>query len=416
MCMEKLLFLLCMIFNLISCSNEKSLKTYPIIDVVNNLGNYQKVYCSDIFSSIELIPLETSEACLLDIVPYPTLLFKDGLIFMSGNHRLYAFDRTGKFLNQIGERGQGPGEYQYTSDVFFDSDKLSIYIEDMHKIIEYDFTGKYIRSFPIPIIDGEPLSICSYVGDNVFIGEIQYNGKNKYKYFLFNQYGDTIKCFPNHIFFDRVRPFASNFGVAKAPMRVNNLLFLKDNVNDTIYVLSDSTLQPAFVFGLGKYTFPKEYLENHEKFQLLQNAITFTTIMGMPNYFFYRTVLPESFSGPKSKPVYNYITNQYSSSDRAVYGLYNIKKNTNILLDSDEYLQKGFINDINGGLSIIPRFYVGNNIVVDVWYPEEMKEMLTEEYFANQKIKDSHAHQKLKEILKNLKEDDNPVVVVAKLK
>ena len=55
-------------------------------------------------------------------------------------------------------------------------------------------------------------------------------------------------------------------------------------------------------------------------------------------------------------------------------------------------------------------------MVVDVWNAENMKEMLTDEYFASQNIKDQQAHQKLKEILKNLRVDDNPVVVVAKLK
>ena len=53
---------------------------------------------------------------------------------------------------------------------------------------------------------------------------------------------------------------------------------------------------------------------------------------------------------------------------------------------------------------------------IDVWNVEDMKGMLTEEYFAKQTIKDPLAHQKLKEVLKNLREDDNPVVVVAKLK
>ena len=45
-----------------------------------------------------------------------------------------------------------------------------------------------------------------------------------------------------------------------------------------------------------------------------------------------------------------------------------------------------------------------------------MKEDLTEEYFANREIKNPQAHQKLRELLKTLKDDDNPVVVVAKLK
>ena len=99
-----------------------------------------------------------------------------------------------------------------------------------------------------------------------------------------------------------------------------------------------------------------------------------------------------------------------------IYGIYDIAKNTNILLDTDHNQQKGIINDINGGLSIIPRYYVGNGEVVDIWRAEDMKEMLTDEYFAKQTIKDKQAHQKLKELLKNLKEDDNPVIVIAKMK
>jgi hypothetical protein len=71
---------------------------------------------------------------------------------------------------------------------------------------------------------------------------------------------------------------------------------------------------------------------------------------------------------------------------------------------------------LNGGLSFIPKYYAGNNEVIDIWSPADMKEMLTDKYFASLKIKDPQAHQKLKELLKTLKDDDNPVVVVAKLK
>ena len=103
-------------------------------------------------------------------------------------------------------------------------------------------------------------------------------------------------------------------------------------------------------------------------------------------------------------------------NDYEVYGIYDRVKNTNIILDTDRLGQKGIINDINGGLSIVPRYYAGNDEIIDIWKAEDMKEMLTEEYFASQTIKDKEAHQKLKALLKNLREDDNPVVVIAKLK
>jgi hypothetical protein len=74
------------------------------------------------------------------------------------------------------------------------------------------------------------------------------------------------------------------------------------------------------------------------------------------------------------------------------------------------------INDINGGLPFIPRYYLGNGVVADVWQAYVMKDILTEEYFATRQVKDQPAHQKLRDILQKLEEDDNPLVVVAKLK
>jgi len=139
--------------------------------------------------------------------------------------------------------------------------------------------------------------------------------------------------------------------------------------------------------------------------------------VGAPNYFFYCIRTPKAFSVPKSKPVYSDILGADVNVDRYIYGIYNIAKHTNILLDTEPfYFQKGIINDLNGGLSFIPKYYAGNNEVIDIWNPADMKKLLTDQYFASLKIKDPQAHQKLKELLKTLKDDDNPVVVVAKLK
>jgi hypothetical protein len=78
-----------------------------VIDVINAVGKYQKVYCSDIFSSIELIPLETRDECFLSI--NLDIVLNDSIIVVSyiggsfsgmitpGNSRLYAFDVIRQF-------------------------------------------------------------------------------------------------------------------------------------------------------------------------------------------------------------------------------------------------------------------------------------------------------------------------------
>ena len=182
---------------MIGCSERKPVGKYPVIDMVIDIGNYQKVYCSDYFTSMELIPLETRKECLLN--DYPKLILNDSLIFMSGwgLNDLYVFDHSGRFLNQIGNRGRGPNEYLLLINFFMNSEQPIIYIEDYHHILEYGFDGKFIRSFPKPKVDRMELDCCSYVCDNVLVGEVDYNnGKSQHKYCLFDTNGNVLKCFP----------------------------------------------------------------------------------------------------------------------------------------------------------------------------------------------------------------------------
>ena len=415
-CMKKVFLKILLFFCIISCSFGKMQKENPTIDVLNSVDNYNKVYFSDYFSSIELIPLETNENCLLDIIPSPSVILNDSIILFSVTNRLYVFDRTGKFLNQVGERGQGPNEYIFISDFFLNKDNSNIYITDLVKVLEYNVNGTFVSSFMKPVVDSEPLSYCSYIGENIFIGQKNYNGTNECKYYLFNNNGVIVKCFPNYILFNKKDQSLSTIDGSLIPVWVDNQLFLKDFINDTIYTYTNSILQPAYIFDFGKYSIPKDNWNHANSKDFFIFSPGFGNLVGTPKFFFYKITIPDIFSGPKSKPTYNHLLNVYKSSDRVVYGIYNKEKSLNILLDTDDHLQKGFINDINGGLSFIPRFYAGNDIVIDIWNPTDMKEMLTEAYFKTRTIKDQQAYQKLKDLLKNLKEDDNPVIVVAKLK
>ena len=157
---------------MIGCTERKPEVKYPVIDVVNNIGNYQRVYCSDYFSSVELIPLETNKNCMIGQSVHPVLM-KDSFIFISAGsgRNFYVFDRNGKFLNSIGTIGKGPGEYLLASDVFLNQDKPTIFIADFRSILEYEFNGKFIGSFPKLKVDGKTLYDCSYVGGNLFVGQ-----------------------------------------------------------------------------------------------------------------------------------------------------------------------------------------------------------------------------------------------------
>ena len=441
--MKKVFLIFFIIVNLTNCSDNNVVRhkgfssEYPLIDVGSISGKYQRVYCSDYFSSIELIPLETNDNSIIGIRLLDNLvLVNDSLIFVISEHHtgnivyswmprdLLVFDRSGNFLNQIGRIGQGPRDYLGIQNVYLNIEKPTIFIDDQLSIIEYDFAGKFIDSFRKPNTLGIMTDHSNFVGENLFFGSIGYYATRGNNYFLFDRTGTVIKSFPDYYLLDS--DDARNVWTNKSrSFRIDENLYIKDSgINDTIYIVENMSLNPLYVFDFGKYKYPlgdinkegRKKIRNVDPADAHKRYFRNGLIVGTPKYFFYRLFVPQSLPTPKLRPEINGVGVLVPPTGSDILAIFDRVKNTNILLDTDQHLQKGLINDINGGLSFIPRYYTGNNEVVDVWRADDMKEMLTEEYFATQTIKDNQEYEKLRELLKNLKEDDNPVIVIAKLK
>ena len=62
----------------------------------------------------------------------------------------FRFSKNGTFLNAIGQRGEGPGEYREMDSFFVGKD--CVYVCDMSKrtIYSYSFDGKFLHSLSFP--------------------------------------------------------------------------------------------------------------------------------------------------------------------------------------------------------------------------------------------------------------------------
>ena len=422
----KRVFLFCIYLILTGCSEKKPERKYPVIDVGSSAGDYRRAYCSDFLSSIELIPLEMNHNSL--IAQNPTISVHDSLIFVWSIisysnlpmiSDLHVFNLSGKFKNKIGGIGQGPGEYPGILSFFINHNKSTVYIYDGRNIHEYTFNGKFIGSFRLPRPNDKPLDNISHLENDLFVGSLPYRYGNTNNYCLFDRTGNIVKWFPSRYFNDNDMLFLPMWLSAGKTFRIDSDLHVKDFVNDTIYAITSSNLQPAYVFDFGKYAYPLEKINDEGKIKIKpvdrddanRLYMYIREIFGTQKYLFYSTYIPSILPRPKSRPFF--LNDSEIPQDQFVRGIYNIAVNTNILLDTDKYLQNGLVNDMNGGLSFFPKYYAGDNVVVDIWQAHNMKEILTEEYFSTIKIKDQQAHQKLRDLLKTLKEDDNPVVVIA---
>lgn len=105
----------------------------------------------DLFSKIEIMPLETSDSCLL--VDVEKIVHVDSLLYVFDSRRpaLYVFDEKGAFVRQISRWGDGPGDHLLISDFMVDKNQQTIGLLSPNGYMGiYDLCGKFIRQDVLP--------------------------------------------------------------------------------------------------------------------------------------------------------------------------------------------------------------------------------------------------------------------------
>ena len=97
------------------------------------------------------LPLETKEECLIGRIDK---LESDGnqlFIFDESNSSVFRFSqKDGSFLNRIGNKGRGPGEYTGLADMSVDKKKKEVCLTDSRgfKLMYFNYDGNLLREEP----------------------------------------------------------------------------------------------------------------------------------------------------------------------------------------------------------------------------------------------------------------------------
>lgn len=139
---------------LVGCKGENKTSYTDSLIQIDILEPKSKVELTlqDLFD-IEYVPLETTDESLT--FGYVRAITDDFIIAKNANFRdgdIFFFDREGNFLQKINHKGNAPGEYVYTSHVFFDEKAEDLFVSCLAtgKIYVYDVTGKFKHSFKFP--------------------------------------------------------------------------------------------------------------------------------------------------------------------------------------------------------------------------------------------------------------------------
>lgn len=98
--------------------------------------------------SVTYIPLETTGECIIGHIKNVAVLDSLFIILDSKSDAVLAFDKNGRFCHQVGNRGEGPGEYITATQIDVSQSAGEVFIYDClgSRVLCYDKTGKYIRS------------------------------------------------------------------------------------------------------------------------------------------------------------------------------------------------------------------------------------------------------------------------------
>ncbi len=380
---------LILIILLISCRpNDKVLFEFDPSSLEKN-----EITLSVIADDINYIPLDNSSPLSSINSAYNPIFVNDCIYLFDKNIGILIFSRDGVFLSKVGSKGRGPGEYLYGSTFTIDQNSGTIYVNDSNNQIKiYSKTGDFRKSFSLREYGGS-IDVIEIFNSMLFVSyHLQYDDDDKYEWIILDTLGNLIKKK------GRTTPaFKSNYLHGGGTYIFNQKLIFWNQFIDTVFTfLPDFTYKTNFTFKPGEYRLPKSYVDNPFK-QLPQFFIT-NQIFETKKYLMIR------YSFYKEK-------NGFIIID---------KKNWESFLSYWSYDNYGSIlNDLDGGINFLPRSYLvnkGREYLIELIDPYQIKTHVSRNEFKNSVSKYPLKKRELEKLANSLKETDNPVLMIVRLK
>ena len=263
-------------------------------DLTEALQNKSVSFLDDMIDSIKIIPLDSDQQSLFSMIWNIEVSSKN--IYIQDNSRIIIFNQLGKFIKSL-DKGPGPKEIGHPRAMSFDEKTKCLYVYDGigSKIMKFTEEGHFLSYYPMPslpirdIAVSDTLLFFAHHGMNnnfaISVGDTVFNNINTYVFgsdhyfFLFRKY---------------LMPYDGGFNVKK--LLDNKIYYLKDTLVRAKYLLKypmmnvqysqynsinelDSDI-PAdeFLFS-GDYLESKDYLFTIFKTNGFDSGFSFKTLL-----------------------------------------------------------------------------------------------------------------------------------------
>jgi len=276
--------LYCLLFILLcSCTNKKDENTsFQIIPLIGMKGHVEKVSIETL-GKIRLIPLETRDDILIKSIL--SLIEKNDLFIIGHDNKCSIFDQNGKYLCNVGQRGEGPHEYTYLSNLWITDDYIFLVDGGKKKIQCFSYEGLFQKeiSFPASYSEVQPLS-----GNKILGFYPRLHGTEEIKFDIFDETG-VLRSIPNEKLYKEGNFVSMYYNETTAYSYQNDYCFI-EMFSDTIFTVhEDKDMQARFFFDLGDYRpdIEKRYTETNPRANIWANMMHVHPIGETISYLFF---------------------------------------------------------------------------------------------------------------------------------
>jgi len=342
---------------------------------------------SEICSDIQYIKLDS----IIPLAGIRKIEFDHDIIVLQDKIKgIIKFDKTGKFLSQIGSIGKGPGEYSLTYSKFtIGNNGKNVYVLDHFKdVLVFDENNQYTNKFSIngEIIANDVFSISQ---NRLLFASGNPTGDFKYKWIVTDNSGKMIYTKKNSV------NFKIKKGAGPLPAQIifkrDSIVYYFEQYNDTIFQIGPDSFKTFGFFDLGKYRLTPEIAERDGLFNAGNSYL-----------------IPLNIYETRKYLIIEYI---YKNFKMALFN----KETEELNIINNCPAPKRLLNDFDSGLPFSPISEFNNHLTCVV-NPFELKKHVASDAFKNSTPKFPEKKKELEKLANSLNENDNPVLMLVKLK
>lgn len=375
------------------CISEK-------IDIDSLVGSAGILY-SQLYSDVKYIPLETTSTSLIARITKMEILNDEKiLVFDNMKGAVCLFGKDGKFLHQIGRKGNGHNEYTFIKDVAYDkfNDQIIIFDSAKNILMFFDIEGNLLSTLRLScypsvfsVVDKEHL--CLYLN---YSDDIEDSSTGHNLLIMDREGGICSKWLEYDRELQHFAPFCENVF-----FQSEDILYFKPPFSNTIYNVSKNDVTRSFCLDLGKDMITEDWFKGISG--ELEDPLSLI-----------------------SKGVFLY--SFYESSDYLFWEVSNRGRLSLCLMNKNKNYEKLYVtymgNDIFGFVSSLTPKTVKNNkcyYIMDSSKFTRLKERLEKNNGVCRVVRNGEAQdvtptQAEMDLLYSINDGDNPVIQICTLK